>query len=156
MYIDGFFDYPNAILNLDESAFKLGEDFSHCYSLRRERYVYAVKKGSDPTQITVVAAGFASGRTLITFFLYNRSTSLASWFDSASDKVLSAYNDSGYIDCKILLEYAEEEIFPSMKPGKVNFAFWIISAIFFSCNFLIYFHIVYLKGQKKSRGGGAI
>lgn len=43
---DGFLDDPDRILNLDESAFKLGEDFSRVYTLKGERRVIAAKKGA--------------------------------------------------------------------------------------------------------------
>ncbi len=128
---DGFLDDPDCILNLDESSFKLGEDYKLGYALRRIRHQIALRAGDERIQLTVLAAGFASGRMLRPLVLYDGLNHLASRFHGTEDEVFVGVNNSGNMDGHVLTEYAAKEIFPNMKNGKVSTVFrFSISVLF--------------------------
>jgi len=123
LHEDGFLDDPDTILNLDESAFKLGESFIRVHAQRGQKHAPAIKTGNDRIQLTVLAAGFASGRMLRPLVLYDGLNNLASRFENTHNQILLATNNSGMMDGHVLTQYATREIFPNMKMGKVSYKF---------------------------------
>ena len=79
--------------------------------------------GDIRTQVTVLAAGTASGDVLIPFILYDGALLLTKWFDNTLNQVCIDRNSSGIIDefmfCsyvkKVVILYLEQMDSPSRK-----------------------------------------
>lgn len=117
---EGWLDDPAGIINFDESAFQLDEEYDKVFAARGAPEVVSFLGGDPKERITVLVAGSAQGKIFRPLALYDGKVNLLSRLEGTDDNCCVSTDPSGWMDPDVLTEYFRLEIIPKLTADKVS------------------------------------
>ena len=118
---DGFFERPEQLWNLDETAFTTTDMFDRVVARKGMKQIPSQFDGAEKETVTVLPCGNAAGKQLRFMAVYEGKVHEESRLDDTFDLCFHAVNTSGYMDQLLFATYIKKEVFPAMTENKVGF-----------------------------------
>ena len=116
---DGFFEKPEQLWNLDETAFTTTDMFDRVIGRKGRKQIPSQFDGAEKETVTVLPCGNAAGKQLRFMAVYEGKVHVESRLDDTFDLCFHAANSSGYMDGLLFATYIKKEVFPAMTEMKV-------------------------------------